>query len=91
VLGLCTTSSKLRSQGFLAQAASVQVRKTEAANSTQVDCSEIFQDTVTIAARMPLTCRFLRTSENSRYAKFARITGSFPKRHGNGLIGRRVS
>jgi hypothetical protein len=33
-------------------------------------------------------CRFLRTSENSRYAKFARISGTSPKRPGNSPIGR---
>jgi hypothetical protein len=41
-----------------------------------------------IVALLPLTRRFLRTSENSRYAKFARISGSFPKRPGKGPIGR---
>jgi hypothetical protein len=41
-----------------------------------------------IVALLPLTRCILRTSENSRYAKFARISGSFPKRPGKGPIGR---
>src|SRR5215204_4651204 len=37
-----------------------------------------------LVAPLPLTRFFLRTSENSRYAKFARISGSFPKPPGKG-------
>jgi hypothetical protein len=57
-----------------------------------VVCSAIYQEAATVDALivglLPLTRRFLRTSENSRYAKFARISGSFPKRPGKGTPGK---
>jgi hypothetical protein len=63
-----------------------------------VVCSVIYQEAATIDALSLfflsladfLTRRFLRTSENSRYAKFVRISGSFPKCPGKGPI-RRVN
>ena len=54
-------------------------------------CSVIYQEAATIDALSLFflsLAAFLRTSENSRYAKFARISGSFPKRPGKGPIGR---
>ena len=59
----------------------IKVLKIEVANFN----ASVEYCVISIRRRLP---RSLRTSENSRYAKFARDSGSFPKRPGKGPSGR---
>ena len=90
ILGLYTTSTRVPSLKLLAQAACIQVvsivdrikvLKTEVANFN----ASVEYSVISIRRRLP---RSLRTSENSRYAKFARDSDSFPKRPSKGPSGR---